>query len=579
MSSIDVSIASERQMRKREAEFVNSVFVSEMIPLIVPSDSADGSDGSKSKASPFVYAKDLPALVVEFLEQHYRHGNLTWHNGMIPDTEIWIKIGGDKGGGTMKMFFQIVNINNPNAGRNTVTFASFAGPDTPDNMTATMEQYEDQIKALENMSWRGYSFRLSFFGDCELLCKMYGILSCNSVYACPVCEEPKHGWKIPLKERKRRKNGLAPLRTNASLHRNFLQYMSDGCRPNRSKTVSKSVVRLPLFPIEPQQITMPTLHISIGVHDKIYRHLEEGCHDIDKDIFTHLVKTYDDSSIDKSSVQNNFDQAVQQRVDEVGEKHTMLDKKNHDLAEMTANIQDTSIKEICAIQQKITELEGDLKKADFKKGTGPITSALDDVLQRHNIQRQEYHGKTFNGNQVKKCCQPSVTADLAGTPHRILGELDSSHSDTAVPLQAYGKATEVAKCFATVMAKFSRVHKCINHGRNMTEQEILDAETAIEDFMQCFRSSLANVQISLKLHFLEDHVLPQIKSLRAGLGLMNEQGGENQHGHQKREAAACSNLKHQPMQQLLTVMKNSLTQCLPDVQAKMLHRKKRQNED
>ena len=30
-------------------------------------------------------------------------GTLTWHNGVIPSTEIWIKLGGDKGGGTFKM--------------------------------------------------------------------------------------------------------------------------------------------------------------------------------------------------------------------------------------------------------------------------------------------------------------------------------------------------------------------------------------------------------------------------------------------------------------------------------------------
>ena len=38
-----------------------------------------------------------------------RAGRLTWHGDIIPQDEIWIKIGGDKGGGSFKMNFQIAN--------------------------------------------------------------------------------------------------------------------------------------------------------------------------------------------------------------------------------------------------------------------------------------------------------------------------------------------------------------------------------------------------------------------------------------------------------------------------------------
>jgi len=53
--------------------------------------------------------------------------HLTWHNGAIPDQEIWIKLGGDKGGGTFKFNFQICNTPTPNSPRNTCVFSIFAG--------------------------------------------------------------------------------------------------------------------------------------------------------------------------------------------------------------------------------------------------------------------------------------------------------------------------------------------------------------------------------------------------------------------------------------------------------------------
>ena len=48
-----------------------------------------------------------------------RTRRLTWHERYISASEVWIKIGGDKGGGTFKMNFQIVNIATPNSVHNT----------------------------------------------------------------------------------------------------------------------------------------------------------------------------------------------------------------------------------------------------------------------------------------------------------------------------------------------------------------------------------------------------------------------------------------------------------------------------
>ena len=48
-----------------------------------------------------------------------RKNRLTWHDGTIPQDEIWVKIRGDKGGGSFKMSFQICNVPHPNSVENT----------------------------------------------------------------------------------------------------------------------------------------------------------------------------------------------------------------------------------------------------------------------------------------------------------------------------------------------------------------------------------------------------------------------------------------------------------------------------
>ena len=47
---------------------------------------------------------------------------MTRHNDIIPEDEVWIKLGGDKGGGTFKMCFQPLNVMWPNSPENTLVF-------------------------------------------------------------------------------------------------------------------------------------------------------------------------------------------------------------------------------------------------------------------------------------------------------------------------------------------------------------------------------------------------------------------------------------------------------------------------
>ena len=63
-----------------------------------------------------------------------------WYGGIIPEEEIWLKIGGDKGGGTFKMSFQIANVENP---ANTCVFAIYEGPYTVVNLHDIYKQVED----------------------------------------------------------------------------------------------------------------------------------------------------------------------------------------------------------------------------------------------------------------------------------------------------------------------------------------------------------------------------------------------------------------------------------------------------
>ena len=91
--------------------------------------------------------------------QHNSVGRLTWHGDLIPDEEIWVKLGGDKGGESFKMSLQLVNTRHPNSIHNTFVFSVFEARDTHTNLVVALERYAPQIETLQTLSWR-YSIHI-----------------------------------------------------------------------------------------------------------------------------------------------------------------------------------------------------------------------------------------------------------------------------------------------------------------------------------------------------------------------------------------------------------------------------------
>ena len=78
---------------------------------------------------------------------------LMWHNGVISETEIWVKLRGDKGG-AFKMNFQIVNTNSPNSIHSTCVLVCFEAQDTKPNFHIALHRYKDEVTNLGMSQWK-----------------------------------------------------------------------------------------------------------------------------------------------------------------------------------------------------------------------------------------------------------------------------------------------------------------------------------------------------------------------------------------------------------------------------------------
>ena len=100
----------------------------------------------------------LLADTEKFWNSCFRNG-LLLHHSFIADNEIHLKIGGDHGGGSFKMCYEIVNTKNPNCKENTVVFSLFEAKDYRCNINISLARFKEQISNLQKIKWRYSNFK------------------------------------------------------------------------------------------------------------------------------------------------------------------------------------------------------------------------------------------------------------------------------------------------------------------------------------------------------------------------------------------------------------------------------------
>ena len=81
----------------------------------------------------------------------HRTNMLTWHDGVIPHDEIWVKIGGDKGGKSMKGSLQRTKTQ---LSSEHYCFSIFEASDSLTNLHVALDHYNEQIMQLQSTLWR-----------------------------------------------------------------------------------------------------------------------------------------------------------------------------------------------------------------------------------------------------------------------------------------------------------------------------------------------------------------------------------------------------------------------------------------
>ena len=276
LTEFNMCLASEGSMRQAMADQLPFDLTAEYVPL---------QTKSGIKGRPCIIIKDLCGMVEHFYYANKKLGNLTWHG--LPESEIWVKIGGDHGGKSFKLSFQLVNVSNPNSPLNTVPFIVFQAKDTPANLATMLLPYAEQVKQLQSSQIDGKAVRLTLFGDYEFQTHVYGLSGASAVHPCLKCCITKADMQLAPENRQ-----TSPeKRTLKTLEWNFQQFTAAGSKLAKAREFN-NVIRPALLPIDVVNACTPALHLDLGIFPYIMSCYEADLRELDSKLAVALAPSH-----------------------------------------------------------------------------------------------------------------------------------------------------------------------------------------------------------------------------------------------------------------------------------------------
>ena len=161
------------------------------------------------------------------------------------------------------------------------------------------------------------------------------------------------------------------------------------------------------------------------------------------------------------------------------------------------------------------------------------------------------------------------------------------------------RAQLVANKYGRALLLFAKCHQCFNSSHRLSDADlstlgklfnilvlrmfstctfIFLLERDIDEFLTFYRATFPAATITPKMHMIEDHMVPFLRSWRVGLGLLGEQGAESIHARFNQMGRTYNNMRN-GVDRLKSVVTEHLRQVCPFNVAKQPPPKKKKNDD
>ncbi len=361
-------------------------------------------------------------------------------------------------------------------------------------------------------------------------------------------------------------------RTLENLRKDYTDFVKAGSNAKEQASFH-NVTNPPIFNIEPAMWCIAFLHLTLGIVLRIHNLLIIACYSLDMAIAQQLA------GLNFPTGSSKYDEyisitatilALEEQIDELQETRKELQELSESTSAALSDIRkwDADLNHNKEELKRLEQLRDSLQKSVKvpSKESGPVVCSLDKTLQKHNINRQAYHGKSFVGNHCHKYLQEEVH-------HDVLNEMVAQCQLLTGDQDILDDAMSVKVKFLEMYRLFSCIYSKVSHSDPISKDEIPAVQKCIDEFMAYYRKEFPESSIPLKCHLLEDHITEWLYRFPFGFGLLGEQGAEAIHSEINRlnrayRAMPCKEKR------LHSTMEEHQLKCAPEIQERMPKRRK-----
>ena len=301
-----------------------------------------------------------------------------------------------------------------------------------------------------------------------------------------------------------------------------------------------NAVRPCILAIPIENAIIPALHLDLGIFTWLFEAMLKELQQLDMLLASKGGSTIGDSGMFSKLAQLHADlSAINRQVSESAQQRSQL--QNH-LQYVTLHAQQQSEEALEFLARELqsvlitttdelkrqtaqqVQIQAEIEKLSGRKDfQGPCAESLDPVLQANKIQRQVYHGGAFNGNHIHIALRPTVVTAITDAPKAVV----SARCPALKP-----EADKISLRYKKLMTGYAKCRAIFSKCSSVDDDQLKILEDAINTFLQHCREEIVSRglgHVTPKLHLLEDHILPMMKRLRVGVGLLGEQGAESIH--------------------------------------------------
>ncbi|XP_062499860.1 uncharacterized protein LOC134177141 isoform X2 [Corticium candelabrum] len=245
---------------------------------------------------------------------------------------------------------------------------------------------------------------------------MYGLSGPSGRHCCLWCLIDSSQMAKPAAERT-----PSQQRSLDQLITDFRKFTESGSNMKRAKFYN-NVIRPHLLAVPIDHVAIPALHISLGVFAKLYDQLERAAHKIDNQ------RVIEESERAPTHMGHATASSFKQHISSIREAQKLKEEARNNKLEAprlfeianwinltgSTNTESTppaviqiydQAKQLAAQADQLEDQEKALRLESFPLHDGSSVCALVKTLPDIGIEKQAYHGGSFIGNHIHKCCQ------------------------------------------------------------------------------------------------------------------------------------------------------------------------------